>query len=155
MKRCLLASVVGLAVVGCLEQYNPRPIWRKLEQERQLAHRDLPRLNDDGTLPALNQSGVDQPARPAQQLYANFCAPCHGASGHGDGPTGRGLSPQPRDFTDTAWQAASDDARIDQVIRKGGAAVGLSTLMLAFGSQFTDEEIKGLVTFIRAFDSGQ
>lgn len=33
------------------------------------------------------------------RLYALHCAQCHGATGRGDGPSGAGLSPPPRDFS--------------------------------------------------------
>ncbi|MGB5606264.1 MAG: cytochrome c/FTR1 family iron permease, partial [Gammaproteobacteria bacterium] len=36
----------------------------------------------------------------AQQLYADNCTACHGASGHGDGNLARGMQPPPTDFTD-------------------------------------------------------
>ena len=57
------------------------------------------------------------------------CVTCHGANGAGDGPASVGLTPRPRDFRDPAWQAKVTDAHIEEIIAKGGAAVGLSPLM--------------------------
>jgi len=45
-----------------------------------------------------------------QQLYGRECAKCHGASGRGDGPEGRTLTPHPADFTSDKVQAQSDGA---------------------------------------------
>lgn len=67
----------------------------------------------------------------AQELWRTRCATCHGLAGRGDGPTGRGLDPRPRDFQDAAWQAQADDARLRRVIVEGGAALGLSAEMAA------------------------
>lgn len=67
----------------------------------------------------------------AQALWQARCATCHGATGRGDGPTGRSLDPRPRDFQDAAWQARVDDARLRRVIVEGGAALGLSAEMAA------------------------
>jgi high-affinity iron transporter len=36
------------------------------------------------------------------RLYAQHCATCHGAQGHGDGPAAKGLEPAPSDFHDAA-----------------------------------------------------
>jgi mono/diheme cytochrome c family protein len=69
--------------------------------------------------------------RAAEDIFARRCATCHGERGRGDGPAGRGLFPPPRDFTDAAWQASVDDARLRRVIVEGGASVGLSSHMLA------------------------
>ena len=67
----------------------------------------------------------------AQALWLARCATCHGATGRGDGPTGRSLEPRPRDFQDAAWQARVDDVRLRRVIVEGGAAFGLSAEMAA------------------------
>ncbi len=78
------------------------------------------------------------------------CAACHGADGAADTPTAAALNPKPRDFTDAAWHAKVDDARIEKVIREGGPAVGLSPLMTG-SPQLSDEVIEGLVARIRSY----
>jgi mono/diheme cytochrome c family protein len=43
-----------------------------------------------------------QTANPADQgaeLYRGYCAPCHGAKGHGDGPVASSLKTKPTDLT--------------------------------------------------------
>lgn len=67
----------------------------------------------------------------AQELWQTRCATCHGLAGRGDGPTGRGLDPRPRDFRDGVWQAQVDDGRLRRVIVEGGGALGLSAEMAA------------------------
>jgi glycine cleavage system protein P-like pyridoxal-binding family len=39
------------------------------------------------------------------ELYKSFCAPCHGAQGHGDGPVAQSLKQAPADLTLLAQRA--------------------------------------------------
>lgn len=65
----------------------------------------------------------------AEQIFATRCFTCHGQLGKGDGPGSAGLTPKPRDLTSPEWQAKVTDEHIEQIIRYGGAAVGLSPMM--------------------------
>lgn len=67
----------------------------------------------------------------ASQIFATRCTPCHGPSGHGDGPASAGLTPKPRNFGDAAWQQAVSDDHLQKIIQYGGAAVGRSPAMPA------------------------
>ena len=42
------------------------------------------------------------------QLFAQYCASCHGALGKGDGPVARSLSPRPADLTTLAQRAGGE-----------------------------------------------
>jgi mono/diheme cytochrome c family protein len=42
------------------------------------------------------------PATDAKQMFNSYCAPCHGASGKGDGPAAAALTPKPADLTQFA-----------------------------------------------------
>ena len=68
-------------------------------------------------------------AATAQQLFANRCAPCHGAGGAGDGVAAGGLVPRPRDLSDPAWQSSVTDEQIEKIVVFGGLAVGKSPAM--------------------------
>src|SRR5712672_3059541 len=68
-------------------------------------------------------------AQNAQAIYQQRCAPCHGSSGMGDGPSGAALQPPPEPFT-TALKGR-DDAWIAKIITGGGPAVGLPPMMPA------------------------
>jgi len=65
------------------------------------------------------------------QIWTTRCSLCHGAGGKGDGPAAGPLNPKPRDLTDEKWQVSVDDAHIEAIILKGGAAVKLSPMMPA------------------------
>lgn len=65
----------------------------------------------------------------AGEIFAQRCTPCHGAEGRGDGAASAGLTPKPRNFHDADWQQKVTDDHIIQIIKAGGAAVGLSPAM--------------------------
>ena len=69
------------------------------------------------------------PEAEAQQIFSGRCSPCHGATGMGDGAAAAALNPHPRNFHDAAWQTATTDDAIENIIRVGGAAVGKSAAM--------------------------
>jgi high-affinity iron transporter len=54
-------------------------------------------------------------------LYAaNGCGTCHGATGRGDGPMAKTLSPPPRDFRDaSAFKNGTDPASVANTIATG------------------------------------
>jgi mono/diheme cytochrome c family protein len=85
-------------------------------------------------------------------LFADNCAPCHGAEGRGDGPLGRSLSPQPSDLSLHTAPGLHTDGRLYLWITDGfpGSA------MPAYRELLSDEQRWRLVNFIRtlAVDSG-
>jgi mono/diheme cytochrome c family protein len=81
-------------------------------------------------------------------LYAQTCVSCHGAGGKGDGPAAP-KDPPPADHTDPVRMGALTDADIYTVICGGGAAVGKSPLMAAWGPIVQDQGLRDLVAYIR------
>ena len=79
--------------------------------------------------------------------YDKNCVACHGAAGKGDGAAAKMLKPPPQDFG-TALKGKSD-ADIAKVIKEGGKAVGKSPAMPAYGSKLSDDQIKGIVDYIK------
>ena len=71
------------------------------------------------------------PKDEAAALFKARCVTCHGAAGKGDGPAAAGLPIKPRNFSDSAWQAAMTDGQLAKTIQEGGAAVGKSATMPA------------------------
>jgi mono/diheme cytochrome c family protein len=86
-------------------------------------------------------------AQDAKATFEKNCVMCHGASGKGDGMMGKNLKPPPQDFA-TALKGQSD-ADIAKVIKEGGKAVGKSAAMPAYGSKLSDDQIKGIVDYIK------
>ncbi|HJQ21871.1 MAG TPA: cytochrome c [Gemmatimonadaceae bacterium] len=83
------------------------------------------------------------------QLYARWCASCHGARGEGDGPNAKYLPvPPARHASGEAMSKLSDDVMFD-AIAGGGRVMGLSPRMPPFGATLSNAEIRSLVGYIR------
>lgn len=83
---------------------------------------------------------------PALALYQQLCLPCHGASGHGDGPLSKGLNPKPADFYNDVRMAQRSVYGLYNSISLG---VG-RTAMKAF-SQLSEEDRWGLAFLVSNF----
>lgn len=92
-----------------------------------------------------------QPVADAHELFKSRCTPCHGETGHGDGPGAAALNPKPRNYTDVVWQKSVKDEDIKKTILYGGAAVGKSPIMPANPDLDGKPELDGLVAIVRGF----
>jgi high-affinity iron transporter len=95
-------------------------------------------------------------AAAGQAVFVANCAACHGPSGRGDGPVGQKLNPPPRNFAAGQFKFDTDadgkrgsEADLRNVIRKGAAAYGGSTLMAPWPT-LSDHEIEDLIAYIRS-----
>ncbi len=86
----------------------------------------------------------------ARGTYNIACATCHGQAGDGNGPAGAALEPPPADFTSSELWAQSDTARMFEIIKEGGAANGLSPLMVSWKASYDDQQIRALVEYIES-----
>lgn len=84
-------------------------------------------------------------------IYAQRCAMCHGDKGAGDGVAAAGFpeGQKPRNLTAGANKYATDETKLKEIIKKGGAAVGLSALMPA-QSDLKDDDLGNLVAFVNS-----
>ena len=78
------------------------------------------------------------------QVYAQRCALCHGAGGHGDGPAAASLNPKPRNHTDGSYMNARTDADLLNVINNGKGA------MPAWKGVLSEEEITAVLKHVRS-----
>jgi len=83
-----------------------------------------------------------QQPEPKEQ-YRKLCAPCHGATGRGDGPAAMAMTPKPGNFTDSSLQASLTDEQLVKVITEGKPP------MPAFGRQLSPSQIKALADYVR------
>ncbi len=84
-----------------------------------------------------------------QEVYNLYCATCHGATGLGDGVAAAALDPKPRDLSSAAILETYTDEYLVNVITNGGAAVGKSPMMTAWGGIISPEDIDNVVAHIR------
>jgi hypothetical protein len=59
------------------------------------------------------------------------------------------LPTPPRNLTDATYLNTKSDQHLFQLIRQGGAAVGLSPIMRGFGDQLSEQETRDLVAYVR------
>jgi len=88
-----------------------------------------------------NQESV----KAGQDLFVVNCAPCHGASGKGDGPVGLTLNPRPADLTQHAIPGVHTDAQLFEWITNGFPG----SQMPPFKTKLSDTDRWNLVNFIR------
>ncbi|MDK1024028.1 MAG: cytochrome c [Gammaproteobacteria bacterium] len=88
-------------------------------------------------------------AETAADNYKLYCVQCHGTNMAGGGVNARGLTVDPRDHTSAEDMRVLSDEDLDLVLRKGGMAVGKSSLMPPFARLFSEEEIQEMVQYLR------
>lgn len=87
-------------------------------------------------------------AADAKALYAKDCAKCHGEDGKGETKMGKKLGA--KDYTDAKVQAELKDDAAIKAIKEGLKDKDGKTLMKP-AEGLSDEEIKGLVAYMRTF----
>jgi len=98
--------------------------------------------------PAASGASPHQPpGNTVDYKFEAVCSRCHGSDGRGN-PQLAALKARP-DFTSHDWQARTTDARIREVIAKGGAALGLSNDMPGWAGFLSDQELDLMVKKIR------
>jgi mono/diheme cytochrome c family protein len=84
-------------------------------------------------------------------LYTQRCSTCHGDKGAGDGPIALSLPPEqkPRNLQEGKNKFATDDDKFRELMKKGGAAVGLNMLMPA-QSDLNADDVDSLLLFVHS-----
>ena len=90
---------------------------------------------------------------PARELYARHCAGCHGPAGKGDGAGAEVIRSLMPDLSNATAMGKATDTYLFEMIKKGSSQFGRSNAMPAWGMQLTDDEIRGLVAYIRTLAS--
>jgi len=93
-------------------------------------------------------AGKGDPAK-GREKYNQICASCHGPLGKGDGPAAAALDPKPRDLSDAKYVSTISDEQIFKTVKEGGAAVGKSPLMPAWGGVLSDNDIWNVIAYLR------
>jgi caa(3)-type oxidase subunit IV len=109
-----------------------------------------PVVTDSAKAAAATQTAAAAPAPPfdAETQFKTVCSACHGMEGKGNGPGAASLNPKPANFTDPAFWADKTDSILEKAIRQGGASVGKSSAMPAWGSLYNEEQAEKLVAYL-------
>ncbi|MDE0205188.1 MAG: cytochrome c [Candidatus Tectomicrobia bacterium] len=94
-------------------------------------------------------AGQAQDAAAGEEIYAQYCALCHGEQGRGDGSLSANLDPKPRDHTDGAYMNALTDDHLLKVVSEGGGAAGLAPIMPAWQGILSEQQILDVIAFVR------
>jgi len=94
-----------------------------------------------------------QSATEGQKVYTTYCSSCHGDKGRGDGAAGKALPVKPADHTDGKLMNSFSDEFLINIISKGGAAVGKSSFMPAWGGVLKDDQLQDLLAYLRSIAS--
>ena len=86
-----------------------------------------------------------------KEVFDQRCVSCHGAMGAGDGPVAAALpaDQKPASFQTGKFKIAVDDAKMKEVISKGGQANGLS-MMMPPQPDLTDAQLGDLIAYVRS-----
>ncbi len=148
MRNLMLAATVLATLTACdwnsKEDYHPKAEFEKFVKDQEIAAEKAKTEGAKGGAQAVAEV-------PGKKTYETYCVACHGADGKADGPAALAMNPRPRNLTDKAWQAKVTDPHIHKVIKEGGASVGLSATMAAWGGAINDAEIDNLVGYVRQF----
>jgi mono/diheme cytochrome c family protein len=82
-----------------------------------------------------------------KKLFAENCASCHGATGHGDGEAGRELDPPPANIAFIMDKPIATDGFLMWTISEGGEKLG--TAMPAFKEVLKEKERWQLIHYLR------
>ncbi len=83
--------------------------------------------------------------RQGETLYAQNCASCHGQSGAGNGPAGKGLEPAPTNFASHESMQESAPFAYFNTIRLGIPGTGMAAFQ-----KFSDQEVWALAFYVNS-----
>ncbi len=149
MRRALAALCAAAFLAGCGDSQKeaPPPVPQPTPPS---APAPTPATPPASVVPSGNLRGD---AQSGARIYAQYCASCHGPTGHGDGPVAGTLNPKPANHSDHVFMASLSDQHLYQVISKGGASVGKSPMMAPWGGVINEQGIKDLIAFLRRLSS--
>lgn len=100
-------------------------------------------------LVALPAAAIAESGPRAERMYNTYCVQCHGVNRDGNGVNAAHMSVQPRDHGDAKGMSDIPDDQLFKAIKEGGLAVDKSALMPAWKTVLSDEDIHGLVAYLR------
>jgi len=106
------------------------------------------------TLAAMAVATVQAAPNPkkGRRTYNQYCVPCHGKAGDGNGTraTVENLDPKPRNHTDGKYMNQRTNVQLFKVDREGGKANNFSHIMPQWKHILKDDEIWDVIAYIRS-----
>jgi mono/diheme cytochrome c family protein len=90
-------------------------------------------------------------ARTGAEVWGAACAACHGADGAGQPHATVGFDVPLPDLRDCTFATSEPTADWFAVVHEGGRVRALDHMMPAFAGALSDEEIRGVVEYVRGF----
>jgi mono/diheme cytochrome c family protein len=118
---------------------------------------DSKTLNIERPAPPAEYAGKTNPlindgaaVEAGKQVYTSNCASCHGAEAMGDGPASNSLNPKPKPLA-IEMKSLPDDYLFWRV-SEGGAFSPFSSVMPAWKTILSEEEIWQVIAFLRTLE---
>jgi len=85
------------------------------------------------------------------EIFAANCATCHGPAGSPDpdSPLVQNLGVMPANFSDALFNSREPASTWKMVVTHGGAAMGFSEMMPAFGGSLAEQDIDNVLAYIK------
>lgn len=89
--------------------------------------------------------------KKGKRIYEQFCVPCHGLEGKGDGTRGKSehFDPMPRNHTNGEYMNKRPQEELVSVIKNGGFSKNFSHIMPPWKTILSDEEIWDVLSYVR------
>lgn len=97
----------------------------------------------------LAKSETEGDPAKGKEIFQTNCATCHGPEGKGNGPAAAALNPKPRNLSDAEYMSTLSNEHLIKVITEGGASVGKSPMMAAWGGILSQNDILNVVAYVR------
>lgn len=88
---------------------------------------------------------IEASVRRGTIAFEHYCSLCHGMTAEGNGRAAKLYNPRPYNLR----KSMMPDAYKEQIIRKGGKAMGRSEFMPPWGEELTNEQVLDIVNFLR------
>ncbi len=91
-------------------------------------------------------------AKRGKRLYDQYCTPCHGKNGQGDGTRMKveKFDPAPRNHTDGKVMNTRTDLQLFKTIKDGGKSMNFSHIMPQWKHILKDKQIWDVLAYVRS-----
>jgi len=148
MTRWILVTLVAFAMACGGEGEKPADKPKEKPVEKPMAAKPTEPEKPKAAGCVVPDGDLVGAAAAGKSVYATYCATCHGAKGKGDGPAAP-KDPPPADHSNAEYMASLSDQHLYKVIACGGASIGKSPMMTAWGGILSEQQIKDVIARTR------